>query len=120
MDANLLNLLGNVVQTQTAAADGAGGGILGMLVPFVLIFVIFYFLVIMPQKKQQKKHLEMINSLQKGDSVVTTGGIYGKIAEIKEKTMKLEISSNPRVVITVQRSILAGKAADDESSETAK
>ncbi len=113
MNANLLNFLGDIVSGQ--AQQPAGGGIFQMLLPMILIFGIFYFLVILPQKKQQKKHNLMIDSLKKGDQVVTTGGIFGRIAEVKESVFRLEIA--PKVVITVRKGVVSGKVADEEESK---
>ena len=69
MTANTLNLLGNLLITQEAAQQGGAMGMLNMFLPFILIFGIFYFLVILPQRKQMKKHNEMLNQLKKGDTV---------------------------------------------------
>ena len=55
------------------------------------MFVIFYFLLIRPQQKKAKSHKEMLNNLKRGDSVITTGGFYGRIAEIKDNVIILEI-----------------------------
>lgn len=107
MSANIVKLLGEAVAGQAAQEAGGAGGILNMLLPFILIFGIFYFLVILPQKKQQKKHVEMINRLQKGDNIIMNCGIKGRISEIKETTIKLEVA--PKVVITIQKNVIASK-----------
>ena len=74
-------------------------------VPIILIFVIFYFLLIRPQQKKQKQHAEMISKLKKGDRVITTGGIYGIISTVKDKTVLLKIDEN--VKIEVQKSFIS-------------
>jgi preprotein translocase subunit YajC len=82
-----------------AMAPGGEGGaspIAGFL-PLIIIFVIFYFLLIRPQQKKQKDHQAMLGSLKKGDKVVTTGGIYGLIEQVGEKTITLKISENVKV-----------------------
>lgn len=71
------------------ACGGQGG--LSPLIFMVLIFAIFYFLFIRPSQVQQKKHREMIESLQKGDKVITQGGIHGKITQIKDFTVKVKV-----------------------------
>lgn len=81
-------------------------GIMGIL-PLILIFVIFYFLIVLPQRKQQKKHEEMIKNLQKNDEVVTLGGIHGVIVNIKDKTFILRVDENTR--IEVDKSAIAYK-----------
>jgi preprotein translocase subunit YajC len=98
-----------------AAPTPAGGGLLAFA-PMIFIFVIFYFLLIAPMRKKQKKAQEMLANLKKGDEVVTTGGIFGRIAAIDEERgfLVLEISSN--VKVKVQRGAIAGLAADPEKT----
>ena len=62
---------------------GEGGGLMGLL-PLVLMFAIFYFLLIRPQQKKAKQHKEMLGNLKRGDSIITTGGIYGRIVEVSD------------------------------------
>ena len=69
--------------------------------PLILIFVVFYFVLIRPQTKKQKEHQEMVNALEVGNEVVTAGGILGKIQEMNENYVQLEISEN--VTIKIQR-----------------
>jgi len=79
-------------------AGGSGGmGGMGALVPLILMFVIFYFLLIRPQQKQAKKHKETLANLKKGDFVLTTGGIYGRIFAINGPIVILEIADKVRV-----------------------
>jgi preprotein translocase subunit YajC len=65
----------------------------------VVIFGIFYFMLIRPQQKQQKKHQELINNLNKNDEVVTLGGIHGTIINVKEKTFVLRVDDNVKIEI---------------------
>lgn len=67
------------------------------LLPLVLIFVIFYFLLIRPQQKKAKEHKQMIENLKKGDKVVTSGGIYGVIESVNTNTIQLKIAENVKV-----------------------
>lgn len=67
---------------------------IGPFVPLILLFVVFYFLLIRPQQKQQKARKEMIINLKKGDRVVTIGGIHGVIKEIDENVMALRVADN--------------------------
>ena len=69
--------------------------------PLILIFVVFYFVLIRPQTKKQKEHQEMVNALEVGNEVVTAGGILGKIQEMNENYVQLEIPEN--VTIKIQR-----------------
>jgi len=67
------------------------------LVPLILIFAVFYFLLIRPQKKQEKEHKNMLSALKKNDEVVTSSGIHGTIVNIKDKTLILRIDDNVKV-----------------------
>jgi len=84
-----------------AQADpGFGGpGTLISLIPLVLVFMIFYFLLIRPQQKKAKEHRDMLAKLKKNDEVMTSGGIYGRIINLNEKdsTVTLEIAPNVRI-----------------------
>jgi preprotein translocase subunit YajC len=73
---------------------------LQMLVPFVLVFVIFYFLIIMPQRKKQKKHLDLVNDLKPGDRIITTAGIFGTVMGVQKDLIELKISSSTNIKIT--------------------
>ena len=73
--------------------------------PLILIFVVFYFLLIRPQKTKEKEHQNMLANLAKNDEVVTTGGIHGTIVNIKDKTVSLRIDEN--VKIEVERNCIA-------------
>ncbi|TRZ96309.1 preprotein translocase subunit YajC [bacterium] len=67
--------------------------------PLILIFVIFYFLIIRPQKSKEKEHQKMLNELKKNDEVVTTSGIHGTIVNLKDKTLILRIDENVKVEV---------------------
>lgn len=69
------------------------------LMPFALIIVVFYFFMIRPQMKRQKELRKYREALKKGDKIVTTGGIYGKVSEIKEDKVIMEISENVKITI---------------------
>lgn len=92
-------LLISTAHAQTAAASQPDT--LTMLLPMIAIFVLFYFLLIRPQQKRAKETKAMIEALQKGDEVVTAGGIVGKITSINENYLGLEIAN--QVEIHVQR-----------------
>jgi preprotein translocase subunit YajC len=88
-------------QAAPAAADSPFGS-LGSMLPLVLMFVVLYFVMIRPQMKRQKEAKAMIDALAKGDEVVTSGGMLGKISSIGESYLKVEIANG--VEIQVQRS----------------
>jgi preprotein translocase subunit YajC len=90
------------VTTAWAQDAGAASGSAWMqLLPLVLIFVVFYFLLIRPQTKRAKEHKEMVGKLQSGDEVVTSGGLLGRITEVGDNFVALEVASG--VVIKVQK-----------------
>lgn len=73
------------------------GGLFGMILPLLLMFAIFYFLLIRPQQKRQKKILEMHAALQKGDKVITIGGLHGTIDAIDENRVVLLVDGNNKL-----------------------
>jgi preprotein translocase subunit YajC len=82
---------------QGGAGAGQGAGGFGGLIPIVLMFVIFYFLLIRPQQKRNKEHKEMIANLKKGDRIITSGGLYGRITGLDEANLTVEIADKVRV-----------------------
>ena len=92
--------------TSAFAADAAAtGNGFTQLIPLVLIMVIFWFLLIRPQQKRAKEHRGMVEALKKGDKVMTNGGIFGVISEVKDDTLKVEIADGVR--IKMQRDAVA-------------
>ena len=102
-------------------APGAGGpGPLMTLIPFVLIFIIMYFMVIRPQQKKGKEHQEMLNKLKKNDEVMTSGGIYGKVVDLKETVVTLEVAPNVRIRVhrpQISAVLTADKTAGKEGKD---
>ena len=83
-----------------AATTGGVGEMIGMFLPLILMFVIFYFMLIRPQKKKEKKVKEMLAALKPGDRICTIGGIYGTITSIKDETIELAVSNeNTKLVV---------------------
>jgi preprotein translocase subunit YajC len=99
-----------------AGGQQAGSPIFGFL-PLILIFFVFYFLLIRPQKKQMQQQQEMINKLKKGDRIVTSGGIHGKIAALKGKQIDIEVAPNTRITINKQN---ISQVITDELSSSGK
>jgi preprotein translocase subunit YajC len=96
------------------AGPGVGGpGPLMTMFPFIVILVIMYFMVFRPQQKKQKEHQEMLNKLKRNDEVMTSGGIYGKVTEIKDQVVTLEVAPNVR--IRVNRPQISAVTAVDKS-----
>jgi preprotein translocase subunit YajC len=83
------------------AGNGGGLGVtsqqIAQLLPLVVIFVVFYFIAIRPQQAQQRRHREMLGRLKKGDRVLTRGGLYGVIVELRDNRVLLELAQNVRV-----------------------
>jgi preprotein translocase subunit YajC len=84
---------------QGGSGEGGAMGLFGSLIPLILIFVIFYFLLIRPQQKRAKEHKSMIESLKKGDKIVTSGGIYGIIEAVGTNTITVKVGENVKVKI---------------------
>ncbi len=85
---------------------------LSMLLPFILIFAVFYFIVILPARRQQKKKDAMIAALKKGDRVITSGGMYGTVAGVEDQSLMLKVSENTK--IRVAKSAIAGLVGSGE------
>ena len=100
------------------AAAGQEGDPMSMLITFGLIGIIFYFLLIRPQRKQQKEIKERQDSLKAGDKVVSAGGIYGIIREVQQDTVKLEIA--PNTIIKMAKTSIMTTVAKDGSAEPVK
>lgn len=90
---------------QTADAAGGTAGLMMQIVPIILIFVVFWFFLIRPQQKRQKEHQKMVEALGKGDEIVTIGGLAGRIVNVEEQYVVIEISKvdGKSVTITMQR-----------------
>lgn len=97
-----------------AQAAGGAGGASGIeaLLPMVLIFVVFYFLLIRPQQKKMKQHKETLASVRRGDQVITGGGILGKVIKVDGDELTVEIAKD--VKVKVQRGLLSGVIAKPE------
>lgn len=108
MFAGLAHAMGPAPQ---AGGQGQAGGLMGFL-PLILIFVIFFFLIIRPQQKKAKEHKAMLDNLKKGDKIVTSGGIYGLIEEVRPDTVTVKIAENVR--IKLGRGYIAGIRETEE------
>jgi preprotein translocase subunit YajC len=99
---------------------GAGGGAGGFsgFIPLILMFVIFYFLLIRPQQKKTKEHREMIANLKKGDRIITSGGLHGRITGLDESTLTVEIADKVRV--KVARGNVGGRVQAAAAKEPAE
>jgi preprotein translocase subunit YajC len=113
-----------MIDTAFAMAPGGGSpgaGDLGGLVqilPIILIFVVFYFLLIRPQQQRAKEHKKLLDDLKKGDAIITQGGLYGKITNIADQIVTVEIADKVRVRIA--RSHIAGLASSPPPVEPSR
>lgn len=97
------------------AAGGSGGDTMSILMniaPLILIFVVFYFLLIMPQQKKAKQHKQMLEGIGKGDEVITSGGIHGKVVGVADQILTLDIGE--KVKIRVSREFIALKKGGEQ------
>lgn len=101
----------------TGGAEGAGGGIQAMI-PLILMFVIFYFLLIRPQQKKAKQHKELLSALKKGDNIITNGGIYGRIVSVNGDVLSIDLGNN--VVVKISRAFVANTAQDGPKIDSKK
>jgi preprotein translocase subunit YajC len=85
-------------------APGGMESILSSIVPFLLIIVIFYFLILRPQQKRQKERVKLLESIKKGDKVITAGGLHGTVEGIEEKTLLVKVADN--VKLKMERSAI--------------
>jgi preprotein translocase subunit YajC len=92
--------------------QGGGGSMITTFLPFVLIFAVFYFLIIVPQRKRQKALADMVAALKPGDKVITSGGIYATIKQVKDKS--LLVMSAEKSILEISRSSVAGMQGEEE------
>ena len=92
----------NILTILQAAASAQQGGGWSMWIMMLLIFVVMWFFMIRPQRKQQKELQAFRDSLKKGDKVVTIGGIYGTVCEIKEESVLIEVDNNVKIRVSKQ------------------
>jgi len=117
--------------TTTPLADNAGAapvqepGAAASLVPFLIIFVVFYFLILRPQQRKMKEHQAMVAAVRRGDKVVTSGGILGKVTKVNTETgtVDVEIADGVEVEVvaaTITNVVNAAKPINDNAKEKGK
>lgn len=100
---------------QTAQGGTDIVSILTMLIPLALMVVIFYFLIIRPEKKRSKKMQEMLNNLEVADEVVTTGGIVGRVLRVTDDTVLIETGSDRTKIRVLKSSIAENRTVHDDA-----
>ena len=105
---------------QAAGGGGSAANTILQIVPFVAIFVAFYFLMIRPQQQRMKKHQEMVGAARRGDVVVTAGGLVGKVTRVYEDEGEVEIQLADNVKVRCVRSTLADVRSKTEPAKDEK
>ena len=100
------------------AGQGGQGGGFSAIVPLILMFAIFYFLLIRPQQKKAKEHREMVNNLKKGDRVITSGGIHGRVTSLDEGTVMVEIADKIKVKVLRGNISVLNQGAEQSASKS--
>ena len=108
-------LMESISWSEVTSGGGTSTSSLLSFVPFILIFVIFYFLLIRPQQKKQKELKALLDTLKKGDKIVTTSGIWGTVANLGKDTVTLQIADNTK--IQMQLEYIARVRGEDEDKD---
>jgi len=111
---NLLDLFVSEAHAAEAAAPAGQGGLESILVPLIIFFAIFYFLIIRPQSKRAKAHRQLLDNLAIGDQVITAGGIHGKVSGMQDAVVVLEIATGVKIRIN-RASIVSTKSGSEQA-----
>ncbi len=103
-----------LVYAMANPGGGGGGGGFAAFLPFILIFFVFYLLLIRPQQKKQRQHRQMLDSLRKGDKVVTSGGLHGVVVGINDKKNIVVLKVAENVKVEVLKSAIAASVGEGE------
>lgn len=100
-------------------AEAGAGSVIGSFLPFIAIILIFYFLIIRPQNKKRKETEKMLGALKKGDKIVTIGGVYGTIQNVKESTVIVKVDENVKLEFlrSAISNVISSKEVSDNSSD---
>ncbi len=102
-----------------AAASGQGGGLIAFM-PMLVILVIAYLLILRPQMKKQKEHQAMLSSVEKGEKIVTTGGLHGEVVKVDDKNGTLTIRVGGDVKLVIDRGAVGRKLSDEPEAVAPK
>jgi preprotein translocase subunit YajC len=100
-----------------AGKQSSPGGMLSMLLPFILMFVVMYFLILRPQKRKEKERKALLSKIKKNDRVVTAGGIHGIVTSVRESELVLRVDDAKDVKIKVDRSAVAAVLEVSQDTE---
>ncbi|MFQ5866986.1 MAG: preprotein translocase subunit YajC [bacterium] len=107
-------------QRPVGAGDAPRGSAIGGLLPLILIFLVFYFLLIRPQQRKVREHQKLLNALKRGDEVITSGGIHGTITAIKGNVVDLKIAEEVKMVLSKNAiaTVIESPATSNQEKET--
>ncbi len=125
MLATIANLFFLIAQEGDAGGDQAGGGTQSyMLIIYIVLFIgIFYFLLIRPGQKQRKQHEQLVSEVKKGDEIMTAGGLYGTVTQVKDDHVMVELAKKTEVKLSrnsIARIVTGSKAEEIEAEESAE
>ncbi len=107
--------MNTLIFAMAPSPDGGGGGsLVSTIIMFGAIFLIFYFMIIRPQQKRSKEREKMLSNIEKGDKIITSGGIHGTIAGIDEKTVLIQVGDN--IKMKFERSAVASVVSKKDSN----
>ncbi|MBE7445468.1 MAG: preprotein translocase subunit YajC [Planctomycetia bacterium] len=107
---------------QAAGKQSSPSGMLSMLLPFILMFVVMYFLILRPQKRKERERKALLSRVKKNDRVVTGGGIHGLVTSVRENEVILRVDDAKDVKLKVDRSaiVAVSEVSHDDDTETAR
>lgn len=88
-----------IISPAYAQTAGAAGGLLDLFLPLIIVFAIIYFMILRPQQKRQKEHKDMIDSLRRGDRVISQGGLIGKVSKVSDEEVEIEVATGVKVAV---------------------
>tara|TARA_Y100001980_G_C14398092_1_gene195167 strand:- start:36 stop:359 length:324 start_codon:yes stop_codon:yes gene_type:complete len=100
-----------------AQSTAAGSSLFELLFPLVMVFAIIYFMILRPQQKRQREHANMVEALRRGDTVVTQGGLVGKVAKVAEDEIEVDINENTRVSV-IKSMIISVRAKGEPAKKS--
>ncbi len=102
-----------IITPAYAQAASGGNALFELLFPLIMVFAIIYFMILRPQQKRQREHEAMVNAVSRGDTVITQGGLVGKVAKIGDDELEVDFAENARIKVVKSMIIsVRGKTSD--------
>jgi preprotein translocase subunit YajC len=102
-----------IITPAYAQAASGGNALFELLFPLIMVFAIIYFMILRPQQKRQREHEAMVNAVSRGDTVITQGGLVGKVAKISDDELEVDFAENARIKVVKSMIIsVRGKSSD--------